>query len=100
VDGSKGPVAVILDSAATLRATGVGRYFNAAFLGLWLVGWAIGEVVAVGLIAAIIVVPILRRREVDLPAFFESWTSAGVPLAIFLFLLLWTSSWTIGGTPR
>lgn len=29
MDGSKGPVAVILDSAATLRATGVGRCFNA-----------------------------------------------------------------------
>ena len=97
MDGGKGPVAVILDSTATLRATGVGRYVTAAFLGLWLVGWAIGEVVAVGLIVAIIVVPILRRREVDLPAFFESWSSAGVPLAIFLFLLLWTTFWTIGG---
>ena len=98
MDGGKGPVtSVILESTATLRATGVGRYFNAAFLGLWLVGWAIGEVVAVGLILAIIIVPILRRREVDLPAFFESWTSAGVPIAIFLFLLVWTAFWTIGG---
>ena len=92
------PVApLVVDSAVTLRATGVGRYFNAAFLGLWLVGWAIGEIVAVGLIIAIIVVPILRWREVDLPAFFESWTSGGVPIAIFLFLLLWTTFWTIGG---
>ena len=98
MDSGKGAVAaVIVESAATLRPTGIGRYFNAAFLGVWLAGWAIGEVIAVGLIIAIIVVPILRRREVDLPAFFESWTSAGVPIAIFLFLLVWTTLWTIGG---
>ena len=98
MDGGAGPVApLVVDSAVTLRATGVARYFNAAFLGLWLVGWAIGEIAAVGLLVAIIVVPILRRREIDLPAFFESWTSAGAPAAIFLFLVVWTALWTIGG---
>lgn len=98
MDGGQGTVApLILDSTATLRASGLRRYFDAAFLGLWLVGWAIGEVVAVGVIVAIILVPILRWREVDLPPFFESWTSAGVPIAIFLFLLVWVTFWTIGG---
>ena len=98
MDGNKGTVAaVVVDAAATLRATGVGRYFGAVFLGLWLVGWAIGEVVAVGLLLAIIVVPVLRRGGADLPAFFESWSTAGPPIAIFLFLMLWTTLWTIGG---
>ena len=96
--GGTGPVAaVVLDSTATLRPTGIGRYFSAAFLGIWLVGWAVGEVVVLWVLLTMIVVPVLRRGGADLPDMFQSWQAAGAPLAIFIFLLVWVTFWTIGG---
>ena len=43
-----------LESTATLRATGGFRYVSAAFFTVWLVGWAIGEAVALSVIAVLI----------------------------------------------
>jgi hypothetical protein len=33
-------------STRSLRPSGIGRYFNAAILSAWLVGWILGEVFA------------------------------------------------------
>jgi len=37
----------IVDSAATLRVSGIMRYVGALFLFIWLAGWTIGEAVGV-----------------------------------------------------
>jgi hypothetical protein len=98
VDGGAGAVApLVIDSAVTLRVTGVARYFNAAFLGLWLIGWGIGEVVALAVLALIVAAPFLREGGADVPEFLESWKTAGPPLFVFLFLLVWVAFWTLGG---
>jgi hypothetical protein len=98
VDSSTGPVAaVILDSTATLRPTGVGRYFNAAFLGIWLAGWAVGEIVALGILVMMVIAPMLRRDGVDIPGWIGNWSAGAAVLGIFLFILVWVTFWTIGG---
>jgi hypothetical protein len=98
VDGGPRPVAsLVVDSTVTLRPTGVGRYFTAAFLGLWLIGWAVGEVVVLAVLALIVAAPFLREGGADLPEFLESWKNAGPPLFVFVFLLVWVTFWTIAG---
>lgn len=82
----------------TLHAKGVLRFFPAAFLLLWLCGWAVGEYFAGTLLLAL-AGHALGQHE---------WTSwlplmKGVPpeppvqLAFAGFLLFWVSFWTWGG---
>ena len=52
-----GPVAMLsqaFGSTRRLRPTGWARYFDAAFLAVWLTFWTIGEVVGLGLIGAMV----------------------------------------------
>ena len=87
MDGGKGPVAPVVvestestDSTATLRVTGVTRYLSAAFLGLWLAGWAIGEVVGVGVLVVLIAAAIGVRTESFPPQSIEWFSDRGVCL--------------------
>jgi hypothetical protein len=82
--------------AVTLRPAGAMRFVTAAFLGLWLAGWMVGEVIA----AAVLVVLVLSFFGGSPDA---SWTMPFRSLAaggfgfVFLFLVLWLTGWTIGG---
>lgn len=75
------------------RARGVGRFLGAAFLGLWLCGWAAGECFAVW---------IVYRGAVSL-ATGQPPTSGGDPvplpamIGIGIFLFFWLFLWTLGG---
>ena len=84
------------DSTVTLRPTGRWRYFSAAFLALWLAGWAIGEVVALGAIVGFIAAAIPALSTIALATLVEK-LSTGATIFMFLFLLVWTTFWTIGG---
>ena len=78
---------------ARLHRRGVGRYVNAAFLGLWLCGWLLGECFALGALiwgsfALLTGHPLSSGAEpLDLAA----------AVAMGAFLLVWLSFWTIGG---
>lgn len=83
-------------TATSLRPTGFGRYVTAAFLGVWLTGWAIGEFVA-GTALVTILVSLAGVSIEQLPTWGEDMLkSGGLALAI-LFLGLWLTLWTIGG---
>ncbi|MCS5698172.1 hypothetical protein NZK32_03845 [Cyanobium sp. FGCU-52] len=74
-----------------LRPRGGGRFFTAAFLSVWLCGWAMGEVFALMLLvrgARALLVAGPATPAMPPPA-------AAVPMG--LFLLVWLSFWTIGG---
>jgi hypothetical protein len=82
----------------TLRAKGIVRFFPAAFLALWLCGWAVGEVFAGGLMLALIGHAAGQSQ-------WASWLPVmkGVPpepqmqLLFFAFIAFWLTFWTIGG---
>jgi hypothetical protein len=81
---------------AVLRRRGIGRFFEATFLGVWLTGWAIGEVLAVAVLASIAlafvgVVPAARWWSPG-----ASMTNVG-PIFVVLFVGVWLTFWTIGG---
>lgn len=76
-----------------LRPRGPGRFFSAAFLGVWLCGWALGETIALwilirGAIALVTGTPPEPGRDL-----LQTAPSIGVGL----FLLVWVTFWTIGG---
>lgn len=78
---------------ARLVPRGAGRYFSAAFLGVWLCGWAAGEAFALAMLA-------MGARSLVTG---EPLKSGGEPLAlgaalvVGAFLLVWLTLWTIGG---
>ena len=47
-------VITIDGDSVTLRATGVGRYVEAVFLGVWIVFWAIGEAVVLAVVGSML----------------------------------------------
>ena len=68
----------------------------AAFLSMWLVGWIVGEVFAIMVLAAI-----FSSVAGAFPEHLPDWSadlvkSSGVAFAL-LFLLVWLTFWTIGG---
>jgi hypothetical protein len=85
------------DLTRRLRATGWSRYFDTAFLGLWLTMWTIGEVVALGLIGLMLAsaVSAALGRPLALPS--RIAPTDGTVSVFLLFLLLWTALWTVGG---
>ena len=87
-----------MNSAATmsLRPTGIGRYFVAAFMAMWLVGWLVGEVFAIA-IAGAIFSSVAGAFPDRLPAWSADLVaSSGLAFAL-LFLLVWLTFWTFGG---
>lgn len=76
-----------------LKPSGVARFVSAAFLVFWLCGWAVGEgialwVLAKGILALMNGTPFEEGRAP---------LELGPALAIGGFLLLWLSLWTLGG---
>lgn len=76
----------------TLNAQGSGRYFGAAFLGLWLCGWLAGECFALWLLGNAVV------------SLMSGGTGSGTirltqggAIAMGGFVVLWLTIWTIGG---
>ncbi|MCP9816552.1 hypothetical protein KBY76_07685 [Synechococcus sp. GreenBA-s] len=75
------------------RPCGAGRYAEAAFLGVWLVGWLLAETIVLGLLGAG-----ARSLLLGLPLAGSSLpASPGPALAIGGFLVVWLSLWTVGG---
>jgi hypothetical protein len=86
----------IVDSVATLRASGIMRYVGAAFLLIWLAGWVIGE--AVGLAFFVMAIASLAGSAVSAPIpWAPDWGTAGVGSFVLLFGLVWLLFWTIAG---
>ena len=76
-----------------LHSIGKGRFFSAAFLGVWLAGWAAGEVVVVWLLA-VGGWSLLTGRP---PEPGRAPLQPGPSVAIGAFLALWLALWTFGG---
>ncbi len=87
----------VLDSTATLRATGAFRFVSSAFLAVWLVGWAIGEVVALGGLGALIAAGLRSLGAVEFSTPARNLLTSGGYAFVLCFLLIWLTFWTIGG---
>jgi len=95
-------VITVEGDSVTLRASGVGRYVEAAFLAVWILAWAIGELFALAVLGSMLAALFgflpdgeltrLGRSVLERAPGFEMGF-----LAIFLFLMLWLSLWTFGG---
>jgi hypothetical protein len=83
--------------SVSLRASGIARYVGAAFLAVWLVGWVIGEAVALGFLTLLLRSAIASAAGAARPIPGGEWTVGGAAGAILLFLLVWLTLWTIGG---
>jgi len=82
----------------TLRPRGIGRLFQAAFLAVWLGGWAMGEWFALGLFVAGLegalgpgAVPESFRASLGLAV------SRGEAPMVLLIVVPWLVLWTLGG---
>ena len=84
-------------STASLRATGVLRYFGAGFLGIWLIAWAIGEAVALGFLFFLLRSAAGSLVGISWPVPGNTQIAAGLAGYVFLFLIAWLSLWTVGG---
>jgi hypothetical protein len=86
----------IIDSVATLRASGVWRYVGALFLFIWLAGWTIVE--AVGVVLFVSLVASLAGTALGSPIpWAPDWGTAAVASFVLLFGLVWLLLWTIAG---
>ena len=82
----------------TLRAQGVLRYVLAAFLSVWLCGWAFGECFGFMLLGSALRVALGPGWLTDwLPAMNVSPPAPGLLPAFFAFISVWLSLWTLGG---
>jgi len=78
---------------AHLRITGISRFFGAAFLAVWLAGWAVGEAFALWLLSA-------GARSIltgHPPEAGREPLRLEVALPVGLFILFWLALWTLGG---
>jgi hypothetical protein len=83
-------------TGTVLRPSGWLRYFGVAFLTVWLCGWLVGEVLALGLL-------LLCFGQAFVPEALSGWVPArltppdGIPLIFALFIAVWLMLWTLGG---
>jgi hypothetical protein len=78
---------------ARLKPRGVGRYFSAAFLSVWLCGWLVGECFALWILV-MGAASLLTGGEVP------GWSEPAEPamaLMTGVFLIVWLTFWTFGG---
>jgi hypothetical protein len=87
----------IAGSSASLRASGIVRYINATFLVVWLAGWALGEVVALGFLIMLIRSVVGSAAGLPWPIPGGDWIAGGAAGFVLLFLLVWLTLWTVGG---
>lgn len=83
--------------SASLRPTGVARYFGAVFLLVWLAGWALGETLALGFLVMLIRSVVGSAIGMSWPIPGGDWIAGGAAGFVFLFLLVWLTLWTFGG---
>jgi len=79
----------------TLRAHGIGRFFEAGFLAIWLTGWVAGEAFALAALGSILLALFGFLADSRIAEFSRENRDAA-PLVI-PFLSLWLTFWTIGG---
>jgi len=84
-------------ASASLRPGGMGRYFGAAFLLVWLGGWALGEAFALGFLFFIVRSVVSPAAGTPWPIPGADWIAGGAAGFVFLFLLIWLVLWTFGG---
>jgi len=80
----------------SLRPTGTARYIVAAFMLVWLAGWAFGEAGALFAIGAILRNSVGRITE-QMPDWMSHPATTGAVVFVVLFLTLWLVFWTLGG---
>lgn len=74
----------------TLRPHGAGRWIGVGFLLVWLGGWAVGELFALGFLLAIAGASLGIPLSVSLP-------TGAAALVVAAFLLVWLIAWTAAG---
>lgn len=77
----------------TLRSRGVGRFFDAGFLLLWLAFWVVGE----GLVLWLLFAGARALITGTPPAPGRAPLELAPSLGVGLFLLVWVTFWTLGG---
>ena len=78
---------------AELRIAGIGRFFGAAFLAVWLTGWVVGEAFALGILG-LGAWSLLTGQP---PGIGRESLRPELALPTGLFLLFWLALWTLGG---
>lgn len=97
------PEAVTIDGdTVELRATGAARFFEAAFLLVWIAFWAIGEAVVLAILGSMLGALFGFFRDSYVTQFGRSVIERAPGfeigfVAVFLFLMAWLSLWTVGG---
>lgn len=84
-------------ATASYRPAGVARYFGAAFLGIWIVGWALGEAFAVGFAFLLIRSIVGSAIGVSWPIQGGEWIAGGAAGFALIFISFWLALWTLGG---
>jgi hypothetical protein len=86
---------LVISTTRSFRPSGFGRYVIAAFLLVWLAGWAAGEGFALFAIAGILgkTAGTITRA----PDWLSHPASTGAVVFIVIFLSVWLTFWTIGG---
>jgi hypothetical protein len=88
---------LITGSSASFRPAGIGRYFGAVFLVIWLGGWALGEIFALGFLILLVRSVVGSVTAMPWPIPGGEWIDGGATGFVFLFLLVWVTLWTFGG---
>jgi hypothetical protein len=73
------------------------RFFGAAFLLVWLAGWAVGEVFAAGFLVMLLRSIVGSAIGAEWPIPGGEWIAGGAAGFVLLFLLVWLTLWTFGG---
>ena len=80
-----------------LRSTGWGRWFDAAFLSIWLMFWVVGEVVALVMVVAMFASALSAALGRPLVLASRVTPTDGSVSFFLVFMLLWAALWTVGG---
>jgi hypothetical protein len=88
--------------AVTLRPKGVARFFEAAFLLVWLAFWAVGEGVALLVLGSMLMALFGFLRESGFTRLGRTVIERGPGYEIgfvflYVFLIVWVTFWTVGG---
>ena len=83
-------------NAWSLRPVGWGRYIDVVFLGVWILGWAVGEVVGLALFGGLLAVQVAGVFGTAL-SFAPRLAPDGSAPFFLLGLLVWLTLWTVGG---
>jgi hypothetical protein len=90
------------DDAVVLRPIGIGRYFEAAFLGIWLAFWSVFEAVVAGVLGSMLLALFGFLRDSRLTTIGRSALERAPGFEIgfsfaFLGLAIWLALWTFAG---